>query len=110
MQRKGWRDQISELARYTLNSLLLLGFKLSAMWLATKRIDPFLAYALVHAVVVVAAYVLHARASFAAQLSLNGFKAFVKTVIIFKALDYAVFSIAFACLSFDVPWAITFST
>lgn len=110
MKRRDWRDQISELVRYALNSGLILCFKLSAMWLVTKALDPFVAYALVHVVVVIAAYLLHARVSFAAQLSFAGFGAYFRTVVIFKVLDYAVFSVAFARLHFDVPWAIILST
>jgi hypothetical protein len=110
MRREDWRDQIIELARYALNSILVLCFKLSLMWLVIKVFDAFVAYALVHAVVVVFAYVIHARMSFAAQLSLGGFVAYLRAVFLFKALDYAVFSFAFARLDFDVPWAIMLAT
>lgn len=89
-----FRTHAGKVARFATGGLVVLTLKTALMALNEHvlRHPAWLAYLVVHAVIVVASYLWHARVTFGAPIRLAGFWRFFKAVLLVKALDYGIFS------------------
>jgi len=74
------------------------------------HLNPFVAYALVHTIVFFLSFALQVGFTFKHTLSLGSLAKYFRMVILFKAIDYAVFAGVFGFFEISSPWAIVVAT
>lgn len=100
----------AQFVRYGANCGAVLASKLLLMWLLSKLLQAFAAYFIVHCLTFFISYTLHSWGTFGVALSLQGMRDYFATVIGFKLLDYAIFSVAFAYFGIEELAAVVAAT
>lgn len=104
------RSKVLRMLRFATTSGLLLGFKLTCMWLLSGHINAQLAYVLVHIVLLFVSYAMHARLSFSSAFTWRSFVRYSRAVAVIKLTDYLIFSVVFSLLKIDALWSVSAAT
>jgi len=99
-----------ELVRYAGGSLVMLGVKLALMQLFLRFSTELAAYCLVQVFVFLGSYLLHSRLTFGTPLSWASLRAYLRTMVVFQALDYLVFAVIFTRFAIAPSYVILMAT
>lgn len=96
--------------RYGMGSSFVLGVKLIFTYLALFLLNPLWAYLLVHVLIFFVSYKVHTVWSFRVQGGTTSMLSYLRTVLIFKAADYFIFSIVFSLFEIQALWCVMIAT
>jgi putative flippase GtrA len=99
-----------EFLRYVAGSGVMLALKLALMQLAVRLLAAVPAYALVQVAIFFASYAWHCRFTFGARFSRAGLGRFLRTMVVFQALDWLLFSVIYTRFGLDSNLVILLST
>jgi hypothetical protein len=102
--------RILELLRYAGGSLVMLGFKLALMQLFLLLSGELLAYCLVQIFVFLGSYALHSKLTFRTRFGWRSLRDYLRTMVVFQALDYVVFAVIFTRFAIDATYVILMAT
>jgi len=106
----GQKKGAQKLFKYGLNSGVILGIKLSLMWILIGFLQEELAYLVVHLIIFFTAYLIHARFSFAVRVTRQNLGSYFRAVIYIKIIDYLIFAVAFRLLQIDAMISVIIAT
>jgi len=106
----GQTKSAMKLFKYGLNSGVILAIKLCLMWILLGFLKEELAYFVVHLVIFFTAYLIHAKFSFAVQLTKQNLGSYFRAVIYIKLIDYLIFAVAFRFLQLDAMISVVIAT
>ena len=92
--------------RFCASCSVALAFKLGTTWLLLHYMNAMLAYFFAHIATFFVSYLVHGRYSFKTGYGVASLLAYLRTVIIFKCTDYAIFSIAFNYFEISALWSV----
>lgn len=96
--------------RYGMGSFFVLGVKLIFTYLALFLLNPLWAYLLVHILIFFVSYKVHTVWSFRVQGGTTSMLSYLRTVLIFKAADYFIFSVVFSLFGIQALWCVMIAT
>ncbi len=96
--------------RYAVNCGISLGVKLALVKLLFLAMDEQIAYAVVQIPIFVFSYYLHSKRTFLTPMSVGGMFRYLRVMVVFQIIDYAVFTLAFSKLGIHSMLSVLIAT
>jgi putative flippase GtrA len=89
------KERLFEILRFGVSSLMMLGIKVALTWIMATGVNAYASYAITHVLLFFFSYVAHLKFTFRVTHSGQRMWDFLKSVILIKILDYALFGVLF---------------
>lgn len=97
--------------RFVVSAFAMLLSKMALQsGLETINVQPYLAYGIVHVIILFMSYGMHLGFTFGQAFSWASFKQYFRMVAVFKVIDYALFAGVFTFFDVSSKWAIMGAT